>query len=313
MVSHRSVLVCRAQEWSNSNNQSDRFFGDEVDQCFYVDLAPGNTMLIPTGWIHAVLTPEDSLVFGGNFLHGYDVRGQLRVFELERQTSVPRKFRFPMYEHLQWYAAGHYLKVGMRCCAWCVCGRHRVTALLQRAHVQFLRHPEFSKALEDTLAGGTQATAGTEGTLAAVGISRFELVGISALLKLLREIQRRSGVKRKAIRIVKKSEVRHPLLLRTQPRLTARTSTNSSAPAMQPKRPQRLRAATRRRSSWRSSLAGCRAHGPSPRHRKHRHRRSNSSFVPAPAEAWGRVLVQVLVQVLVHLRAPLHRVVHASS
>ncbi|KAJ8951462.1 hypothetical protein NQ318_006895 [Aromia moschata] len=29
----------------------------------------GQTMLIPTGWIYAVYTPVDSLVFGGNFLH----------------------------------------------------------------------------------------------------------------------------------------------------------------------------------------------------------------------------------------------------
>ena len=29
-------------------------------------LDPGNSLLIPSGWIHAVYTPEDSLVFGGN-------------------------------------------------------------------------------------------------------------------------------------------------------------------------------------------------------------------------------------------------------
>ena len=30
------------------------------------------------GWIHAVLTPEDSLVFGGNFVHSYAIPMQLR-------------------------------------------------------------------------------------------------------------------------------------------------------------------------------------------------------------------------------------------
>ena len=30
------------------------------------------------GWIHAVLTPVDSLVFGGNFLHRFGVVMQLR-------------------------------------------------------------------------------------------------------------------------------------------------------------------------------------------------------------------------------------------
>ena len=50
-------------------------------------------------------------MFGGNFLHGYDIRRQLRVYDIERQTRVPTKFRFPMYEHLHWYAAAHYIKV----------------------------------------------------------------------------------------------------------------------------------------------------------------------------------------------------------
>jgi hypothetical protein len=38
----------------------------------------GETMLIPTGWIHAVLTPVDSLVFGGNFLHSLNISMQLQ-------------------------------------------------------------------------------------------------------------------------------------------------------------------------------------------------------------------------------------------
>ena len=29
---------------------------------------PGDTLVIPSGWIHAVYTPADSMVFGGNFL-----------------------------------------------------------------------------------------------------------------------------------------------------------------------------------------------------------------------------------------------------
>ena len=33
-----------------------------------VRLASGDTLVIPSGWIHAVYTPVDSMVFGGNFL-----------------------------------------------------------------------------------------------------------------------------------------------------------------------------------------------------------------------------------------------------
>ena len=38
----------------------------------------GQTLFIPTGWIHAVLTTEDSLVFGGNFLHSLNIQLQLK-------------------------------------------------------------------------------------------------------------------------------------------------------------------------------------------------------------------------------------------
>lgn len=40
------------------------------------------------GWIHAVYTPKDSLVFGGNFLHSYNIINQLRVSEVEDKTRV---------------------------------------------------------------------------------------------------------------------------------------------------------------------------------------------------------------------------------
>lgn len=62
-----------------------------VDEVYKVELTQGNTMIIPTGWIHAVVrtllhtsryantnflsqhTPVDTLVFGGNFLHSFNV------------------------------------------------------------------------------------------------------------------------------------------------------------------------------------------------------------------------------------------------
>jgi hypothetical protein len=60
-------------EWSSSSAQSSTFFGNLVSQCFEVRLTAGNTMLIPTGWIHAVFTPVDTIVclFVCNILLGY--------------------------------------------------------------------------------------------------------------------------------------------------------------------------------------------------------------------------------------------------
>lgn len=67
-------------------------------------------MLIPSGWIHAVYTPSDSLVIGGNFLTRQNVRMQMRVHEIETRTKVPRKFRYPNFAKLHWYVAQKYLQ-----------------------------------------------------------------------------------------------------------------------------------------------------------------------------------------------------------
>ena len=42
------------------------------------------------GWIHAVYTPEDSLVFGGNFIHCFNVERQFRICDIEESTRVRR-------------------------------------------------------------------------------------------------------------------------------------------------------------------------------------------------------------------------------
>lgn len=42
------------------------------------------------GWIHAVYTPKDSLVFGGNFLHSFNIDKQLEVAAIEEKTHVSK-------------------------------------------------------------------------------------------------------------------------------------------------------------------------------------------------------------------------------
>eukprot|EP00003_Mantamonas_plastica_P012879 TRINITY_DN22856_c0_g1_i1.p1 TRINITY_DN22856_c0_g1~~TRINITY_DN22856_c0_g1_i1.p1 ORF type:complete len:232 (-),score=68.74 TRINITY_DN22856_c0_g1_i1:151-846(-) len=61
-------------------------------------------MLIPSGWIHAVYTPKDTLVFGGNFIHLSQAEMQLRIYKLENRIRVPPKFRFPMFKQICWQA-----------------------------------------------------------------------------------------------------------------------------------------------------------------------------------------------------------------
>lgn len=97
------------EEWTLSGMQQDVFFGDTVEECFRVELSAGNTFFIPSGWIHAVYTLEDSLVFGGNFLHSFGIENQLKVSRIEDATKVPLKFRYPFYTEILWYVVQHYV------------------------------------------------------------------------------------------------------------------------------------------------------------------------------------------------------------
>ena len=100
----------RYEEWCMSPAQNWTFLGDQTKECYRVDLSEGDTMLIPAGWIHAVWTPEDSLVIGGNFLTRLNFGMQLRVAQVEKATGVARKFRYPHFQKLHWYTALRYLE-----------------------------------------------------------------------------------------------------------------------------------------------------------------------------------------------------------
>ena len=98
------------EEWCMSPAQNWTFLPDQTKECYRVDLSEGDTMLIPSGWIHAVWTPEDSLVIGGNFLTRMNYGMQLRIAQVEKATGVARKFRYPHFQKLHWYTALRYLE-----------------------------------------------------------------------------------------------------------------------------------------------------------------------------------------------------------
>lgn len=98
------------EEWCNSPAQDSIFLGNQTKECYRVDLSEGDTMLIPSGWIHAVWTPENSLVIGGNFLTRLNYGMQIKVLNIEKETKVPRKFRYPFFQKIQWYTALRYLE-----------------------------------------------------------------------------------------------------------------------------------------------------------------------------------------------------------
>uniref|UniRef100_A0A7R9JX08 [histone H3]-dimethyl-L-lysine(36) demethylase n=1 Tax=Timema genevievae TaxID=629358 RepID=A0A7R9JX08_TIMGE len=97
------------EKWVLSGKQGDVFFGDIVKKCGRVTLATGSTFFIPSGWIHAVYTPLDSLVFGGNFLHSFGIEMQLRIAQIEEKTHVPQKFRYPFFTEMLWYGLERYV------------------------------------------------------------------------------------------------------------------------------------------------------------------------------------------------------------
>lgn len=98
------------EDWCLSPNQGHDWLGKQVKECYRVDLSPGDTMLIPSGWIHAVWTPEDSLVIGGNFLTRIHYGMQIKVLEIEKNTKVALQFRYPFFQKIMWLTTIKYLE-----------------------------------------------------------------------------------------------------------------------------------------------------------------------------------------------------------
>ncbi|KAM3414069.1 JmjC domain-containing histone demethylation protein 1 [Cercospora zeina] len=93
------------EEWNDSPQQNYTFLPSITGECYRVDLHEGDTMLIPSGWIHAVWTPATSLVIGGNFLTRMSFKNQFRVVEIEKANETPMKFRYPFFQKIMWYTA----------------------------------------------------------------------------------------------------------------------------------------------------------------------------------------------------------------
>ncbi|KAF2402572.1 hypothetical protein EJ06DRAFT_555184 [Trichodelitschia bisporula] len=98
------------EKWCCSPAQNFTWLPDHTHECYRVDLSAGDTMLIPSGWIHAVWTPENSLVIGGNFLTRLHYSMQLRVVEVERACRTVDRYKYPHFQKVQWYAVLQYLE-----------------------------------------------------------------------------------------------------------------------------------------------------------------------------------------------------------
>ncbi|XP_076878141.1 lysine-specific demethylase 7B [Brachyhypopomus gauderio] len=110
LIKPTSANLALYEEWSSSPNQSEVFFGEKVDKCYKCVVHQGTTLFIPTGWIHAVLTSQDCMAYGGNFLHNLNIGMQLRCYEMERRLKTPDLFKFPYFEAICWYVAKSLLE-----------------------------------------------------------------------------------------------------------------------------------------------------------------------------------------------------------
>ncbi|KAI5846678.1 hypothetical protein BZA05DRAFT_133642 [Tricharina praecox] len=100
------------EKWSSSESMNYTFLPDLLPDipCRLITLNKGDTFFIPSGWIHAVYTPVDSLVIGGNFLTRGFYINQMRVYNIEAVTGVPKQMRYPRYATLMWAVMFNYIE-----------------------------------------------------------------------------------------------------------------------------------------------------------------------------------------------------------
>ena len=96
-------------KWSSSDDQSD-FLGEQLEKCGRLVLNEGDTMFLPGGWFHAVSTPVDSVVVGGNYINPLRIQQLLTVRRIEQRLGIASQAEFPKFNMLMYYAAGDFIK-----------------------------------------------------------------------------------------------------------------------------------------------------------------------------------------------------------
>jgi F-box/leucine-rich repeat protein 10/11 len=98
-------------QWITTTHLTQQFLGNlGLKDGIKVILKPGDVMIIPSGWIHAVYTPVDTLVIGGNFLTSFNLTEQLKIIDIELRTKVGKKFKFPHFSKLMFLTAWKVVK-----------------------------------------------------------------------------------------------------------------------------------------------------------------------------------------------------------
>uniref|UniRef100_A0A673FUZ1 [histone H3]-dimethyl-L-lysine(36) demethylase n=1 Tax=Sinocyclocheilus rhinocerous TaxID=307959 RepID=A0A673FUZ1_9TELE len=169
------------ENWVLSGKQGDIFLGDKATMCQRIELKQGYTFMIPSGWIHAVYTPMDTLVFGGNFLHSFNIPMQLNIYNIEDRTRVPTKFRYPFYFEMCWYVLERYL--------YCLTNTSHLTPEFQKHSLGFNSDAENVEKEEETVKEEPEEEAASPARPGVkVHLTPLELEGLWELLHRLEEL-----------------------------------------------------------------------------------------------------------------------------
>lgn len=80
----------------------------------YVTMEPGDTVIIPSGYIHAVSTTKNSVVIGGNFFHYLAIEMQLAITKMEDELGINSISRCQCFSSLCLCAVHYYYKAAIR-------------------------------------------------------------------------------------------------------------------------------------------------------------------------------------------------------
>ena len=82
------------------------FFPDAIkDKTYEIELREGECLLIPTGYIRAVLTYEQSLLLAGLFLHSHQADLQIQIFQMEEELKVKETTQYSNFKFTHYLAA----------------------------------------------------------------------------------------------------------------------------------------------------------------------------------------------------------------
>ncbi|GMT14200.1 hypothetical protein PFISCL1PPCAC_5497, partial [Pristionchus fissidentatus] len=90
------------KDYSNDKLRKERWLGDQLEGISRVEFKAGECLVMPGGMLHAVFTPEDSVMMGGNFLCDQAIDQQFTAHSTEVELQNDTEYLFPNFEKLSY-------------------------------------------------------------------------------------------------------------------------------------------------------------------------------------------------------------------